>query len=112
MTNYEILMNRGMLAEMEERLHEECWCCVNYKRCGEPASKPSREACKAMWRRFFDGANTPKKLADRMYRAHDCDECPVHGMCGELMLEWGCVNTIIAWLKSENVLYTMALERS
>ena len=109
MTNYEILKQGDMLAEMEEQLHKNCCWCVNYERCGEPDSKPSQEKCKAMWRSFFDGANTPKKLADRMYRAHDCNECPVHGMCGELMLEWGCRNTILAWLMNENLLYSMAI---
>lgn len=110
MTNYEILMNRDMLAAIEERLHKNCCWCVNYEKCGEPEIKPSQEKCKAMWRSFFDGANTPEKLADRMSKAHDCDECPVHGMCGELM-EWECGNTILAWLKSENVLYDMAIGR-
>lgn len=109
MTNYEILMKNDMLAEMEERLHKDCCWCVNHERCGEPDSKPSQEKCKAMWRSFFDGANTPKKLADRMSKAHDCDECPVLGMCGETMCE--CETAIIAWLMNENVLYSMAIER-
>lgn len=109
MTNYEILMNRDMLAEMEERLHKNCCWCVNYERCGEPVSKPSQEKCKAMWRSFFEGADTPKKLAKRMSRAHDCDECPVLGICGETMCE--CETNIIAWLRNENVLYDIAIGR-
>lgn len=112
MTNYEILMKQDMLAEMEERLHEDCLCCANYIACGEPDSKPSQEKCKAMWRIFFDGANTPKKLAIRMSKAHDCDECPVHGMCGEIKYFYGCEDTIIAWLRNGNVLYDIAIERS
>lgn len=112
MTNYEILMKNDMLAEMEERLHKDCYWCVNHERCGEPEIKPSQEACKKMWRSFFDGANTPKKLAIRMSKAHDCTGCPVAGMCRELMCEWECVNTIRAWLWNENVLYSMAMERS
>mgnify|MGYP003523507681 FL=1 len=109
MTNYEILKKRDMLAEMEERLNEDCRCCVNYERCGYPASKPSKEACKEMWRSFFDGANTPKKLAIRMSKAHDCDECPVHGMCGEIKYFYECEDTIIAWLRNENLLYDIAI---
>lgn len=112
MTNYEILMKNDMLAAMEERLHKDCYWCVNHKRCGEPEIKPSQEACKKMWRSFFDGANTPKKLAIRMSKAHDCDECPVHGMCGEIKYFCECEDTIIAWLRNENVLYSMAMERS
>ena len=110
MTNYEILKERDQLAAMEERLHEECWCCVNYKRCGEPASKPSREACKAMWRRFFKGVDTLKQLANRMYESVDCDACPASGMCGDIMC--GCETAIFAWLENENLLYDMAMERS
>lgn len=109
MTNYEVLKQPGMLAEMEERLNKDCRCCVNYERCGYPASKPSKEACKEMWRSFFDGADTPKKLADRMSRAHDCDECPVVGICGETACE--CETNFIAWLRNENVLYDMAIGR-
>ena len=112
MTNYEILMKRDMLAEMEERLHEDCCLCANYERCGEPASKPSKGACKAMWESYFKGADTPEKLAVRMCESNDCTECPATGMCGELMREWECENIVRAWLKSENVLYTMAMERS
>lgn len=111
MTNYEILKKGDTLAAMEERLHKNCCWCVNYERCGEPDSKPSQEKCKAMWRSFFDGANTPKKLADRMSRAHDCDECPVHGMCGEITYFVECEASIIAWLRNENVLYDMAIGR-
>lgn len=112
MTNYEILMKNDMLAEMEERLHKACCWCVNHERCGEPDSKPSQEKCKAMWRSFFEGADTPKKLAKRMFEAVDCTGCPVAGMCRELMCEWECVNTIRAWLRNENVLYDIAMERS
>lgn len=110
MTNYEILKKGDTLAAMEERLHEECWCCVNYKRCGEPVSKPSREACKAMWRRFFKGVDTLKQLANRMCESVDCDACPASGMCGDIMC--GCEATIFAWLENENLLYDMAMERS
>ena len=110
MTNYEILKKNDMLAEMEERLNKDCRCCVNYERCGYPASKPSKEACKEMWRSFFRGADTPEKMANRMYRAADCDTCPVAGMCGNIMC--GCETAIIAWLMNENLLYSMAMERS
>lgn len=85
-------------------------CCVNYERCGYPASKTSKEACKEMWRSFFKGADTPEKMANRMYRAADCDTCPVAGMCGNIMC--GCETAIIAWLMNENLLYSMAMERS
>lgn len=111
MTNYEILKQGDMLAEMEERMHEDCCSCVNYERCGEPASKPSKGACKAMWESYFKGADTPKKLADRISEASDCSDCPVHSMCGELVWGWECKNTILAWLKSENVLYDIAIGR-
>ena len=101
------------LAEWKkERKREECCSCVNYERCGEPASKPSKGACKAMWESYFKGADTPEKLAFRMCESNDCTECPATGMCGELMWEWECENIVRAWLKSENVLYTMAMERS
>ena len=110
MTNYEILKERDTLAEMEERLHEDCLCCVNYIACGEPDSKPSQEKCKAMWESYFNGANTPKKLADRMSEANDCTECPASGMCG--VSGWECENNIIAWLRNENLLYDIAIERS
>lgn len=111
MTNYEILMKNDMLAEMEERLHKDCCWCVNHEMCGEPDSKPSQEKCKAMWRSFFEGADTPKKLAKRMCESNDCTGCPAAGMCRELMCEWECVNTIRAWLWNENVLYDMAIGR-
>ena len=104
-----MLFRSDMLATMEERLHKDCRCCVNYERCGEPDSKPSQEKCKAMWRSFFEGADTPKKLAKRMFEAVDCTGCPVAGMCRELMCEWECVNTIRAWLMNENLLYSMAI---
>nr|WP_288793785.1 hypothetical protein [uncultured Eubacterium sp.] len=107
MTNYEILMKRDMLATMEERLNKDCRCCVNYERCGYPASKPSKEACKEMWRSFFKGADTPEKLANRMYIAADCDICPVAGICGNIMC--GCETAIVAWLENENLLYDMAI---
>lgn len=107
MTNYEILKERDQLAAMEERLHENCCWCVNYERCGEPDSKPSQEKCKAMWRSFFRGADTPEKLANRMYRAADCDICPVAGMCGNIIC--GCETAIVAWLENENLLYDMAI---
>ena len=96
MTNYEILMKNDMLAEMEERLHKACCWCVNHERCGEPD---------------FEGADTPKKLAKRMFEAVDCTGCPVAGMCRELMCEWECVNTIRAWLWNENLLYDIAIGR-
>lgn len=111
MTNYEILKKDDMLAEMEERLNKDCRCCVNYERCGEPASKPSKEACKAMWESYFKGADTPEKLAFRMCESDDCTECPATGMCRELMCEWECENIVRAWLWNENVLYSMAIER-
>lgn len=99
-----------MLAAMEERLHDRCWGCVNYERCGEPVSKPSKEACKAMWESYFKGADTPEKLAKRIFRASDCDSCPAIGICGEILCE--CESAILSWLNNKNVLYTMAMERS
>ena len=103
MTNYEILMKNDMLAAMEERMHKGCRGCFNYENCGEH----SQEACKAMWKDFFKGADTLKKLAERMCIANDCTECPASGICGDS--RWECVDTIIAWLKSENVLYDIAI---
>lgn len=107
MTNYEILMNRDMLAAMEERMHDRCWGCVNYERCGEPVSKPSQEACKAMWESYFKGADTPEKLAIRMSESNDCTECPVTGICEDILCE--CESAILSWLNNKNLLYDMAI---
>ena len=110
MTNYEILKGNGdILAEMEERLHKECWCCTNYKMCGEPKSKPSKEVCKAMWRSYFKGADTFEKVANRMLEASSCTECPAAGMCGEIKYFCECEDTIIAWLRNENWMYSLAV---
>ena len=65
-----------------------------------------------MWKDFFKGADTLKKLAERMCIANDCTECPAAGMCGEIKYFYECEDTIIAWLRNENWLYSMAMERS
>lgn len=58
------------------------------------------------------GADTPEKLAFRVCESNDCTECPATGMCRELMCEWECENIVRAWLMNENLLYSMAMERS
>lgn len=109
MTNYEILKKGDLFAEMGERLHEDCWCCINHDACGKPKSKPSKEACKGMWRNYFKDADTLEKIAYTMYESTDCYACPVAKLCGGTFDE--CKTKLIAWLKSENVPYDIAIEK-
>ena len=46
MTNYEILKEQDMLAEMEERLHKGCRGCFNYENCGSVHKKRARRCGK------------------------------------------------------------------